>query len=82
MTTIAAGGSVDEDAVSYDFMLMRLSPTPKPGPVSERIRDEAAHRPVESPLPLHDAMSASASFEPGAIRFERDVDDDRRWWFG
>ena len=51
-------------------MLMRLSPTPKPGPVSELVRDEAAHRPIESPSPLHDAVRASASFEPGAIRFD------------
>ncbi|MCK9685912.1 hypothetical protein [Scleromatobacter humisilvae] len=70
--TIAAGGSVEEFQVSYDFMLMRLSPMPSPGPVSERVSDEAAQQPIASLAPLRDAARSSALFAPDAIRIDGD----------
>ncbi len=63
--------------MSYDFMLMRLSPTPRPGPVTELVDDEGAQQPIDSAVPLHDAVRASALFEPGAIRFDG---EDRFIW--
>ena len=50
-------------------MLMRLSPTPRPGPITEVVQEET-HQPIDSPQPLHDAVRASALFAPGAIRFD------------
>ena len=55
--------------MSYDFMMMRLYPTPRPGPISAVLDDEAQQA-IDSPLPLHDAVRASALFAPGAIRFD------------
>ena len=55
--------------MSYDFMMMRLYPTPRPGPISAVLDDEAQQA-IGSPLPLHDAVRASALFAPGAIRFD------------
>ena len=48
-------------------MLMRLLPTPSPGPVSERVGDEKAQQPIVSLAPLRDALRASA---PDAIRVD------------
>ena len=56
--------------MSYDFLLMRLAPTPRPGPISVRVTDEAARRPIVDATPLHDAVRASALFAPGAVRFD------------
>ena len=55
--------------MSYDFMMMRLYPTPRPGPISAVLDDEAQQA-IDSPLPLHDAVRASALFAPSAIRFD------------
>ena len=58
--------------MSYDFIFMRLSPTPPPGAVSERVSDESAQKPIASLAPLRDALRASALFVPDAIRLDAD----------
>ena len=58
--------------MSYDFLLMRLAPTPRPGAISERVTDESAHQPIAGAAPLNDAVRASALFAPGALRFDRE----------
>ena len=55
-------------------MLMRLAPTPAPGPIGADLSMEA-HRPIDDATALHDVVRASALFAPGAIRF----DSDRRF---
>lgn len=60
--------------MSYDFILMRLSPTPRPGPISEVVTEDA-HRPIDSAATLHAAVRASPLFAPGSLRFA----DDRRF---
>ena len=58
--------------MSYDFIFMRLSPTPPPGAVSERVNDEAAQQPIASLAPLCEALRSSALGAPGAIRVDAD----------
>ncbi len=53
-------------------MLMRLSPTPSPGPVSERVSDEDAQQAIASLAPLREALRASALFAPDAIHPDGD----------
>lgn len=60
--------------MSYEFMLMRLSPAPHPGRIADSVTEDA-HQPIADAAPLHDAVRASALFAPGAVRF----DDDRRF---
>ena len=52
-------------------MLMRLQPMPAPGPVTADFATDAL-RPIADAAPWHDAVRASASFAPGAIRFDGD----------
>ena len=53
--------------MSYDFIFMRLSPTPPPGAVSERVSGGSAQQPIASLAPLRDALRAER-----AVRARRD----------
>ena len=62
--------------MSYDFMLMRLAPTPRPGKLTELV-EESAHQPIADAGPLHAAVRASPLFAPGALEFD---DEGRFTW--
>jgi hypothetical protein len=55
--------------MSYDFVLMRLDPTPGPGAITELVQAQA-QRPIGNAAPLFDAVRASALFAPGSIAFD------------
>jgi hypothetical protein len=58
--------------MSYDFMLMRLQPTPAPGPIGADLAADA-HQPIADAVALHEAVRGSALFTPGSIRFDSDL---------